>query len=90
MPKTHELKTWPSFYEAILRGEKTFEARRNDRDFAVGDKLQLREFDPGKDCCTAAFKYTGRMMTCEVTYILHGGQWGVESGFCIMAFKRLS
>jgi site-specific DNA-cytosine methylase len=46
--RTHELKTWPSYFEAILRGEKRHECRLNDRDFAVGDVLVLREWDPSR------------------------------------------
>ena len=28
---THNLKTWPPFFEAVLEGRKTFELRRDDR-----------------------------------------------------------
>lgn len=45
----HELKTWSPFFEAIANEEKTFEVRRNDRDFQVGDILLLREWDPVTD-----------------------------------------
>ena len=37
MSTTHDLKTWPEFFDAILDGRKTFEVRdTRDRDFAVG------------------------------------------------------
>lgn len=48
--KRHELKTWPDSFEAIVRGEKRHEVRKNDRGFAVGDELVLREFVPCKTC----------------------------------------
>jgi hypothetical protein len=48
--KVHELKTWPEYFKAIKKGEKTFELRKNDRDFEKGDILVLREFIPCKIC----------------------------------------
>lgn len=41
----HSLKTLPEFFEAILAGTKTFEARYDDRGFGVGDMLMLCEYD---------------------------------------------
>ena len=60
---THELKTWPEYFGAVLSGEKTFEIRNNDRDFQVGDVLALREW------CPDIGKYTGRALDVCVTYI---------------------
>lgn len=42
----HELKIRPEFLQRIKSGTKTFEIRKNDRDFQVGDTLLLKEFDP--------------------------------------------
>jgi hypothetical protein len=40
---THELKCWPEFFKPIQSGEKTFELRRNDRNFHLNDILILKE-----------------------------------------------
>ena len=42
----HELKIEPKFLARIKDSSKTFEIRKNDRDFQVGDTLILKEFDP--------------------------------------------
>lgn len=62
----HHLKSWPEFFEPVLEGEKTFELRRNDRDYKVGDHLVLREYEPGED------RYTGRELVKRVSYVMRG------------------
>ncbi|AKG88281.1 DUF3850 domain-containing protein [Listeria monocytogenes] len=61
MTKTHELKIAPEYFEAVTEGRKTFEIRKNDRNFEVGDTLVLQEFDNGE--------YTGREYWEDVVYI---------------------
>lgn len=47
---THELKIWPAFFASVQAGDKPFEIRKHDRDYQVGDQLQLREFVPCTQC----------------------------------------
>ncbi len=77
----HELKTWPDFFAEIKSARKQFDLRKNDRDFQIGDTLRLREYEPATEI------YTDRVITREVTYIVHGPKWGLEKGFCIMSLK---
>lgn len=44
----HDLKTAPEHFAAILSGLKTAELRKDDRNFAVGDTLLLREWNKQK------------------------------------------
>lgn len=76
---THELKTWPELYDVVVTGRKSFEARRDDRGFAEGDVLHLREYDPGRG------GYTGRHTERFVNYVLHGPAFGIEEGHVVMA-----
>ncbi len=47
--KLHELKIDPKYLYEISEGRKTFEVRRNDRDFMEGDYLLLESFEKGKE-----------------------------------------
>ena len=63
---THELKTWPTYFEEVLSGTTPFEVRFHDRKFQVGDILHLREWSP------KLFGYTGRELYKTVTYLFTG------------------
>ena len=39
----HELKIWNEYFEEVFMGYKTFEVRKNDRDFKKGDTLILKK-----------------------------------------------
>jgi hypothetical protein len=75
---THELKIWPRYFKAVLDGDKTFEIRKNDRGFGVGDTLDLQEFDPETK------KYTGWCILRKITYITDYGQ---PEGQVVMGIK---
>lgn len=75
----HRLKVWPEFFAALQDGTKTFEVRRDDRLYAVGDTLHLEEFDVEKG-------YTGRSLSVQVTYLLR--EHGLRRGFVVLGLKR--
>jgi ASC-1-like (ASCH) protein len=77
---THELKCHVEYFDAIEDGRKTFEIRRNDRGFAVGDFLLLRAYDPIAD------DYTGLDLVVGVTYITDYGQ---PHGQVVMGIKKV-
>ena len=76
--RVHDLKTWPEYYAAVRDGMKPFEVRKNDRDFRVNDLLRLWEFDPKLAI------HTGSYVMRRVTYVLDGGQFGVEPGYVVL------
>lgn len=112
MTTTHKLKIWPRMFEAVQRGDKTFEIRKNDRDYQTGDTLVLEEWDPAKGVVPPSAApwaqpavvpvytppqpepdrgpgYTGRAVTVRVTYTFHGGQFGVQGDYVVMAIERI-
>lgn len=76
---THELKTWPEFFEAVWDGKKLFDLRKNDRNFRVGDQLCLREWNP------ATKEYTSRHVYTSVTFVLAGGHFGLPEDLVILS-----
>lgn len=80
--RVHDLKCWPVPFAAILDGSKTFEWRKNDRDYRVGDMLHLREWTSDGE------RYTGRTVDARVTYMLDGG-FNIPDGYCIMGIARI-
>lgn len=81
----HHLKIWPRFFDLVQKGEKSFEVRRNDRSFAVGDTLVLEEWDPAN---LPSPKYTGRVTEKVVIYLMHGHPtFGLDSDFVVMAIR---
>jgi hypothetical protein len=57
--KVHELKCWPVEFSAVRSGVKDFEIRRDDRGFARGDIVVLREYVPANAGQPRAAGYTG-------------------------------
>lgn len=83
--KTHVLKTLPQYFEAVADGRKTFEVRLNDRAFQTGDTLKLVKMDE-----TGRFYDTfGQLLFKRITFILQGGQFGIEPRYCVLGLGEL-
>lgn len=89
MEYDHELKVWPDYFWAISDGRKNFEVRRDDRGFQTGQILWLRKYDP-KDTNFVTNGYDGNSEFARITYILTGGQFGIEPGYVVMGLHLLS
>jgi hypothetical protein len=84
-PRVHQLKTRPFEFAAVADGRKTFDIRRDDRGYAVGDILDLAEWEP-------AGRYTGRCQRVQVTYLLTGPDaqhFGLAPQHVAMGITRL-
>lgn len=88
--RRHELKTWGSLFDDILAGRKTFEVRFNDRDYRVGDILSLMRYDPATESLTYVNAGSAFRIEKRVSYVLHGGQFGIKSGFVVMGLQNVN
>lgn len=75
----HELKIQSEYFLAVINKTKTFEIRKNDRDFKVDDKIILREID-------SSGRYTGRIAFRKITYITDYAQ---QENYVVMAIREL-
>ena len=81
--KIHKLKILPKFFEAVASGRKTFEIRKNDRDFKVGDYVRLQEWT------VDGHYYTGAEIAGKITYLLTSDDFeGIASGYAVFAFEQ--
>jgi uncharacterized protein YkuJ len=78
-PKTHQLKIIEPYFSAVKDGSKTFEVRKFDRDFQVGDVLCLTHYNPDTDTF-------GEALFKEITYMLDEHEC-VKEGYVILGMK---
>lgn len=79
---THEIKILPKYFEEVQSGRKTFEYRKDDRGYKVGDIIKLKEYLPETDT------FTGNSLEAEITYILKG-ELNIPTDYAIMSIARL-
>ena len=67
----HELKILPQYFEEVWNENKTFELRKDDRDYKIGDTIRLLEFDYGT----------------ILYILRDADQYGLKEGFVILAMR---
>jgi hypothetical protein len=78
----HILKTVNPFFDDVFYNRKEFEVRLNDRDFQVGDRLQLIEVVPDGQ--------RQRYVLKDIKYILPGGQYGIDKDYVVLGLKEIT
>ena len=85
--KTHNLKITLRYYYDIDFGKKTFEIRKNDRDYKVGDELVLDPYDDGYYMPKVSEEFVKRAgLLCKVTYITDYAQ---QDNYVVLGFKLI-
>lgn len=93
----HKLKIKPDYLKAIIEGNKTFEIRKNDRDFKEGDRVCLVD-EENKRYIDIIIKYITDYAQQEGYIVfsfdwISGGKLLGESGVLPMSvgeFRRLN
>jgi len=81
--KTHKLKTVNPYFTAAWKNFKfkSFEVRKDDRDFRAGDFIHLLEYESETD------NYTGREIRGEITYVLKDFE-AIKEGYVVFSFIK--
>lgn len=87
MSAKHHLKTHPGPFRATWDGRKPFEIRLDDRTYAVGDDLELAEWNPCGPAATDGM-FTGRMVEARVLHI-ERGEWGLPPDVVVLGIVVL-
>ena len=76
--KTHELKISSKYYRDVVIANKTYELRKDDRNYKVGDLLILKEYDNGS--------YSGNVFNVTIKHILKNcPEYGLMDGYVILS-----
>ena len=78
----HVLKTQNPFFNDVFHRRKDFEVRKNDRNFQVGDRVQLIEIVPDGS--------PQRYVIKDIKYILYGGQFGIDKDYVILGLAEIT
>ncbi len=87
MSKEHTLKCWLTYFEAIERGEKNFEVRRDDRGFQKGDVLILLCYNERAGMYMKRRDGQIAEVRRRISYILTGGQFGIQPRYVVMGLE---
>ena len=79
----HNIKLDIGFCDLVNNGIKTFEIRRNDRNYQIGDYIRFNPVGLFFQEVEHPIKYK----TFKITYILSG--WGLQDDFCALAIKEV-
>lgn len=78
--KIHELKIKEEYYQDLIRGRKSFELRKNDRDYKVGDLIHFVGIN-GEE-----YNYNVYI----IVYVLKDvPEYGLDKDYCILGIRNL-
>lgn len=79
----HKIKLQSKYYPAVIFGNKTFEIRKFDRDYKVGDLINfiVQNEEGDYEELSTVYKITYILSECE--------EYGLMKGYCILGIKEI-
>ena len=81
----HQLKLNTKYFDAVQNGVKSFEVRKHDRNYQIGDTLDMLEvFDDGV--------IGARMFRMTIVFMLTHDDFpeGICEGYCVLGVKKVA
>lgn len=78
--RIHNVKCDEPYFSSVLAGKKSFELRKDDRNYQVGDYFCLQRTESGKITDAA------ENIMAEIVYKLSGFD-GLSEGYCILGIR---
>ena len=85
--KTHRLKVFIKYADAIMNGTKTFEVRKNDRGYEVGDKIVFSVVSNEGISVGDAVRHPLNGVTYRIDYILDDFE-GLAQKYVALAISK--
>ena len=79
----HKIKLREDFADAVLSGDKSFEVRKNDRGYKVGDTVKFRVIDK----ISNTVDHPLNKKEYRITYVLN--EWGIDEDYVVFAIKEI-
>ena len=83
---THEIKIFEQFADAVVSGDKTFEVRKDDRNYRKGDFIKFTAVSGCVDDRITTVQHPINEKAYEIIYVLKG--WGIKEGYCVFSIKE--
>lgn len=88
--KLHELKIKHKYLVQVDCGIKTFELRKNDRDYQVGDLIRFIDLSEMESPYVLISPVIDENTLYQITYILKDvPEYGLDKDYCILGIKKL-
>lgn len=87
MLRTHRLKVFGKYADAIMDGTKTFEIRKNDRGYKVGDKIVFKVVSNEGIGTGATARHPLNGATYRIDYILDDFE-GLAQKYVALAISK--
>jgi len=80
----HTIKLSDKYYQRVISGQKTFEIRKNDRDYQVGDTLLMFDPDVNLDMYS---DMPSNYIHAKIVYMTTEFQ---QEGYCVLGIEIIN